>query len=263
MNLQKYYITEDLFPKIFTDYVEKDYGILFFNENNKDSYDSNHAVIYKEKISDFQTVLEDIKKFYKAKGINPIIYQATADSGFFNEIKKELRNAGYKSWGEEHRYMLPLEENAIRENEEVIVKCVDTWIDDIETVFIEAEEPWEIEVVKKTLEYDMARCFIAYYEGNPAGVLYCHIQDGVIRGDYLLVTPKYRCKGIGRNIFSKYVVWCNEQDAEAYLWPDGETAERIYYEAGYRYVGTVIAGRAVYDEKEKNEIPELKRNTIV
>ncbi len=32
MNLSDCYLEEDLFPKIFTDYEERDYGILFYNE---------------------------------------------------------------------------------------------------------------------------------------------------------------------------------------------------------------------------------------
>ena len=50
MNLSDCYLEEDLFPKIFTDYEERDYGILFYNEDNKDSFDSNHAVIYKDQV---------------------------------------------------------------------------------------------------------------------------------------------------------------------------------------------------------------------
>ena len=34
MNLRDCYIEEDLFPKIFTDYEEREYGILFFKRAN-------------------------------------------------------------------------------------------------------------------------------------------------------------------------------------------------------------------------------------
>ncbi|MBR4577805.1 MAG: hypothetical protein IKO25_11490 [Clostridia bacterium] len=34
MNLSDCYLEEDLFPKIFIDYEERDYGILFYNEDN-------------------------------------------------------------------------------------------------------------------------------------------------------------------------------------------------------------------------------------
>lgn len=54
MNLKNCYIEEDLFPKIFTKFEERDYGILFYNTENKDSFDSNHAVIYRERIQNLQ-----------------------------------------------------------------------------------------------------------------------------------------------------------------------------------------------------------------
>ena len=57
MNLKDCYIEEDLFPKIFTKYEERDYGILFYNTENKDSFDSNHAVIYRERIQNLQAAL--------------------------------------------------------------------------------------------------------------------------------------------------------------------------------------------------------------
>ena len=95
MNLEDCYIEEDLFPKIFTDYEEREYGILFFNTDNKDSYDSNHAVIYKDKIRDLQHVLSDITGFYKEKGSRPIIYQSMLDDNWFEEIKEELSAAGF------------------------------------------------------------------------------------------------------------------------------------------------------------------------
>ncbi len=59
--LQDCYVEEDLFPMIFTEYEERDYGILFYNTKNKDSYDSNHAVIYKDRIHDLPLVLKDIE----------------------------------------------------------------------------------------------------------------------------------------------------------------------------------------------------------
>lgn len=42
---------ENEFPKMFTQYQEANYGILYFNEENKDSYDSNHAVLFPENIN--------------------------------------------------------------------------------------------------------------------------------------------------------------------------------------------------------------------
>ena len=106
MNLQDCYMEEDLFPMIFAEYEERAYGILFYNAENKDSFDSNHAVIYKDRIHDIRQVLTDIVGFYKMNGSRPIIYQSMSDDDWFGEIKNELNEAGFESWVEEQEYML-------------------------------------------------------------------------------------------------------------------------------------------------------------
>lgn len=40
MNFEKMYLEEDLFPREITLYEKRDYGFLFYNEENKDSFDS-------------------------------------------------------------------------------------------------------------------------------------------------------------------------------------------------------------------------------
>ena len=152
MDLRDCYMEEDLFPKIFTHYEEREYGILFFNTDNKDSYDSNHAVIYKDKIPDLQYVLSDIIAFYQEKGSRPIIYQSMLDDNWFDKIREELSAAGFESWIEDQEYMLQADENRIIPNPDITVRRVSEWSDGIENVFIEAEEPWEIKVAKKTLD---------------------------------------------------------------------------------------------------------------
>ena len=81
MNLEKMYQEEDLFPREITSYETRYYGLLFYNEENKDSFDSNHAIIYREKIDDIEAVLSDIISFYKDKGIRPNIYQSINEEG--------------------------------------------------------------------------------------------------------------------------------------------------------------------------------------
>ena len=68
MDLKKCYLLEDLFPKSFADYEERSYGMLFYNITNKDSYDSNHAVIFRDKINNLSEPLNDIISFYHEVG---------------------------------------------------------------------------------------------------------------------------------------------------------------------------------------------------
>lgn len=249
MNLEKIYVEEDLFPREITSYEQRDYGYLFYNMENKDSYDSNHAIIFKEKIYDLELVLKEISEFYSEKGIKPNIYQSIREEGYFKEIQGQLEAHGFECWTEAQRYMILLEKNGILSNSEICVKIITEWNDEYgKEIFEKADEAWGIDVVKRALKNDNTVFFVAFYKGKPVGMTYCHITDGICRVDYLLVSKEYRNIGVGRAIINSFVEYCHSNQIEdCYLWPDGETAEKIYYEAGFRHVETKQAGRAIYN----------------
>jgi GNAT superfamily N-acetyltransferase len=141
-----------------------------------------------------------------------------------------------------------LNKNTINPNSEIEVKIVSEWDDEYgKEIFEKSGEPWGIDVLKRALLNDNTVFFVAHYKGVPVGMTYCHITDGVCRVDYLLVSTEYRNIGVGRAIINSFVEYCIENSIEiCYLWTDGETAEKIYYEAGFRLVQTKIAGRAMY-----------------
>lgn len=250
MDLLKIYREEDLFPREFTSFVERAYGLFFYNEDNKDSYDSNHAIIFKDRINDVAKTLEDITEFYQGKGIRPTIYQSITDEGYFESIREELAAHGYAVFSEENRYMVLLEECKIFLNPLIKVRKIEKWEDTFRTNIFEASgEPWETDVAKKALEKDNTLFFVAYLDGHPVGMTYAHTKDGVCRVDYLLVATEHRKKGVGRALIQAFAKYCKENKIEnCFLWPDGASAELIYYEAGFRLVEVKIAGRACYVE---------------
>ena len=142
--------------------------------------------------------------------------------------------------------MVLAEKNRITPNPQVDVKKVSEWREEFASeIFEKAEEPWEIAVAKRALLNANTLFFVAFYEGKPVGMLHSHVTDGVCRGDYLLVSKEFRNMGVGRALMHGFVEYCNaNQIDDCYLWTDGETAEKIYYEAGFRYIETRWAGRA-------------------
>ena len=249
MNIDKIFREEDLFPREFANFEARDYGILFYDVNNKDSYDSNHAVIFKDKITDLDAVLADIRSFYQSKGQSPIIYQATDEEGYFAENKDVFAKYGFKTWEEEIRFMVPVEENKLVINPEIFVKRVTEWDETFATeIFEKAGEPWEIGVARRMIRNSNTVFLVAYYQGSPVGMTYVHVRSGVCRYDYILVSKEYRRIGVARALMNALVEYCKEQRIEnCYLWPAGESAQRIYLEAGFRTVEVVRAGRAVME----------------
>lgn len=248
MDLAKIYMEEDLFPRDITSWIERPYGFLFYNDENKDSYDSNHALIFRDRVTDLDQVLEDIVQFYFEKGIRPSIYQSITDDGYFEQISDELNRHGFDFWTETQNYMVLLGDSNIHPNPNITVQKVARWADSFAThIFEAAGEPWEIEVAKKALDKANTLFFVAYDNGVPVGMTHCHVADGVCRVDYLLVATNCSNKGVGRALIHHFVEYCNAHQIEnCYLWPDGETAEKIYREAGFCVVATKHAGRAVY-----------------
>lgn len=248
MVFEEMYLEEDLFPKRIASYEIRDYGFLFYDEENKNSFDSNHAIIYREKVNDIEMVLKDVINFYTKKRIRPNIYQSVCDEGYFDEIKRVLSQYGFEYWTEQQKYMVLSEKNSIIPNSQIVIQKVTKWEDEFGTeIFEKAGEPWEIDVAKKALMNSNTLFFVAYYGGKPVGMTHCHITDDICRIDYLLVSKEHRNIGVGRALINNFVEYCHANRIDnCYLWPDGKTAERIYHEAGFRHILTKYAGRATY-----------------
>ena len=244
MNMHPFYREEDLFPREFTHVKERPWGTLFCNEDNPDSYDSNHALIYRDRVDDLPAVLDEIADFYLSRGIRPIIYQSILDDGWFGEIAQELEHAGFRSWQEEQHWMLLDGESTITAQADV--RRLTQWTEDLAIhLYQAAGEPWEIAVAKRQLENPNTLYFAAYVDNKPAGAIYGHVNDeGICRIDYLLVATAHRGRGLGRSLTHAFVTHCREQQIPCALWPDGDTPRRIYEEAGFRFVCTRLAGRA-------------------
>ena len=252
VDLTKIFVEEDMFPREISQYEVREYGFLFYNADEKDSFDSNHALIFKKKIHDIDYVLNDIKDFYLGKVIVPSIYQSIDEEGYFLLIGEKLEEHGFKHWTESQNFMVLSEDNRIEPNHKIIVRKITEWKDEYGVeIFQKADEPWEMAPMKCALKNSNTLFFVAFIDEKPVGMMHGHVTDGICRVDYLLVSKEYRKMGVGKTITHFLVEYCNENRVKTcFLWPDDEYAEKIYYEAGFRTVSLKKAGRAFLDPKE-------------
>lgn len=244
MDMPPFYREEDLFPREFTQVLHRPWGQLYYNADNPDSFDSNHALLYRTDRENLSPILAEIVDFYRGIGARPVIYQSILDDGWFGDIAPELAAAGFRAWQEPQHWMLLTADSAIRTQADV--RRVTTWTDDLaEHLFRAAGEPWEIAVAKRQLANPNTIFFAAFVEDRPVGAIYGHINDeGICRIDYLLVATAHRGHGLGRALTHAFVTHCRQNTLPCALWPDGDTPRRIYEEAGFRFVRTLMAGRA-------------------
>ncbi len=243
---------EDLFPMTFTNYIEKDYGVLFFNEQNKESYDSNHALLYESKVVDLDRTLHEITKFYKGKGIKPSIYQATGDKDFFMENKELFKKNNYDVWTkEELDFMVLTEANCITSSLELDIKMISEWDERIATdICIPCNEEYEIQVIKDSIKSKEEIVFVGYKENRAVAITYFHLSRyNVCRFDYILVNPDERGKGYGKDMVHHIVEYCKKNHIPSpYAWPAHEISASILYKAGFRPLFNVDVARASYNK---------------
>ena len=237
------------FPKRFASYVEKEYGILFYMEDNKDSYDGNHACIYPEKITDLGAVLDDITAFYRELGCRASIYHPF-EKDYFQENEVMLHTHGYTYTPEEdHRVMLLTEENQISAPKRLDIRVLNRWDERVATdILISSGEPWEVEVTKKRAEQDVAYLFVGYL-GKEA-VVYTDIHKSVYgntRFDYIVTAKNHRGKGYASELLSFVVEYCKAHDFPI-CWQWAGPSEHICYQAGFREAFTMEGGFATGPE---------------
>ena len=75
MDITKLCRYEIEFPGYFADKVIKPYGILFYNQLNPESTDSNHGVIMSPG-SELERVVDELILFYRMRALIPAVYTA-------------------------------------------------------------------------------------------------------------------------------------------------------------------------------------------
>ena len=244
---------EQEFPRLFAFYEERSYGTLFYNAKIKDHHDSNHAILYPEKISDLNAVLIDIRDFYLSNGINPAIYHPPVENYFINNAKI-LKAHGYEFMTAlDARIMLLKRTEFLTLSGVLDIKRVkDTGIIENGSYFIEQDEYLE-EIYKNCIGKENHYLFIGYYESKPVSLVSFHVTEyNCTRFDEMKTAKEYMGKGFAREMNKYAANFCISNNLPtAYQWPAHGTSERITSEAGFEVSFTLpFNGYAAYAIEE-------------
>ncbi|MDR2505575.1 MAG: GNAT family N-acetyltransferase [Oscillospiraceae bacterium] len=240
---------EEEFPKLLANYEERDWGILFYNVDEPESNDSNHAVIYPTKIADIETVLCEIKAFYLGKGLIPRVYQPFVQ-GCFTERKAILNKSGFNVRAFSNEFFLLSDENSIRIEPRLDVRRITEWDERVASdVYVPANEAYGVEPEKRSIKNKNYYLFAGFIADEMAAVVSFHSSElGCTRFDYILTSPKYRAKGYGKELLGFAVDYCKENHfPNCFTWFANPRSAKNGYEAGFRSLFTVETGEAVFE----------------
>lgn len=243
---------EQEFPRLFANFEERPYGVLFYNTKIKDHHDSNHAILYPSKIDDLNSVLTDIRNFYQCKGIATAIYHPSVEN-YFIDNSQTLKNNGYEFMTALDSRIMLLKNTEIKplQNKLDIRQITEISMIDDGSFFIEKDE-YLTEIYRNCLNKPNHYLFVGYYEDKPVALLSFHISEhGCTRFDEMKTAKEYKGKGFAREMNKFAANYCISNKLPiAYQWPAHGTSERITSEAGFEISFTLPFGYAAYAIEE-------------
>lgn len=239
--------TELHYPQRFANMTQKDYGLVFWNEGNKASLESNHAVI-KDHIG-IQSTLKDIESFYKGKGINPRIISSLQHNEL-DKVADPLQQHGFNLEIKDHEYFLQDHESSVKPVEDLQIQRIKQLdIDIMETIALEYGGDWTIRVVERHLLHPSYHLLGGYHHGELAALASVSVFAGYSRIADLFTREKFRGRGYAASMIHTLVQYHRGiSDNHLYLFSDNPTTSRVYAKTGFSRLPQDFVSWVAYKE---------------
>lgn len=224
--------TELHFPQRFSTMVSKNWGLMFSNEGNKASHDSNHAVI-----TDYvgvESSIRDIEFFYKSKGIIPRIYSSLQINDL-ERISPSLDKHGFVLELNDTEYFVHDHESILHEASDLQIERVKKLdIDMMETIAVEYGGDWTIKVAEKHLLHPSFHLLGGFVGGELASLASVSVYAGYSRVDDVFTRDKFRGRGFAGGLIHHLVNYHRGlSDNHLYLYSDNPATAKLYEKAGF------------------------------
>ncbi|MDP2173142.1 MAG: GNAT family N-acetyltransferase [Candidatus Cloacimonadaceae bacterium] len=230
--LQRLIDTELQFAKRFTNCVPKDFGLIYWNEGNKESHDSNHAII-----SDFIGVgssIKEILSFYKAKGINPRLYPAFKENEL-EVLTPLLETNSFTIEQHGNQFFLHEKDSSITPVHGIRFERLKTITPELrEFVLSDKQGEWAIKVLERHLSHPNYHLLAGFANDALVTLASVNIFVGYSRVDDVYTHHFYRGKGYSSALIN-YVLHYHKERSDNYLYLYSAIPEaiKVYGKAGF------------------------------
>lgn len=241
---------ENLFPQIFADMVERDWGVLFVTPTIPDSYDGNHACVLNH-CGDLTAVVDEIIEFYEARGVTPRVNYISGE-GDYSDLRKALEAAEF-TVGHEDAMRVYLYEGPshIAPNPNVCVQHIESVDADMLGALAKIENQRMAKVIQRRCSRADDWLFVGEVDGQLASVALLERVGNICRVDEVHTAECHRRKGCARAVVHAMVTYYKKMriSAPLYLWVENPIAERIYVEAGFVKLEHSLINWSAWKEK--------------
>lgn len=224
--------TELHFAKRFTGVLQKPYGLLYWNEANKLSHDSNHAIITDS--VGVESSIKDIISYYKAKQITPRIY-SSFQANQLAAFAPHLAKFDFVIEQSKVEFLLQEKDSSIEPVHGIRFERIKSVEAMLKEMIISGEYgEWTVKVFERHLRHPGFHLIGGYVEDELVTSASVNIFEGYSRVDDVYTNKFYRGKGYSSAMIHYLVKYHKEQsDNHLYLYSDIPQAIRIYEKAGF------------------------------
>jgi len=240
-NVKRMIDTELHFPQRFTQMVNKNYGMIFWNEGNKASDDSNHAVITDPLGA--EASVRDIEFYYKSKGINPRVYPAFTPNEL-DKLTPALENHGFCVSMRPDRFFLQQRESALSAAGELhFDRILKLDIELMETIAVEYGGDWTIKVVERHLQHPSYHLLGGFLQDTLVSLASVSIFAGYSRVDDVFTRNNYRGRGFAGATLN-YLLRYHRQLSQNHVYIHSSHPEsiKLYQKGGFDEIAPELSG---------------------
>ena len=233
--LEKIKYLEYYFPQIFADTESRNFGVMFYNTDNFDSHDSNHAVIIND--CDREQAVSDIKNFYLSNKLNPRIYSSLEDDQL-DKLRPILESHNFQV--DDYGYTDYLVWNGKSNiTEPYTLDFRRFTIDDDFNVFacITGEDSVERtqKVIRRRISCPDYYLYIGYTNGVPVIMSSFQFDENMTaRLDEVETAHAYQGRGYARQMTRHLTEVFDQNGGKLFFtWAANDTAQRVYLNGGF------------------------------
>ena len=221
---------ENSFPKEFSNCEHRADYVIYHNVQNKESHDSNHAVIFKLDES-IEEQIDAISSFYNMLSIKPRVYHSFTNCNIA-KISNVFKEKGFVFEINDNRLFYREKKISLQHLPKITVKRITKYCDEIETLF--KDTPWTRGVIEKSLSTNSFWFYVGYYNSFPITAASIRCFQGLSRLDDVVTMQEYRGKKYCQSLLNiilndERITRFNDQ----YLYASEKDAIHIYEKLGY------------------------------
>lgn len=242
----------------FSTRIDTSWGALFYNENQPNYYDANHAHI-SDASYDPKSVIEEVKDFYMSKNIIPrfYIYNLDVQQDLLSLLKSN--NFSYEElispvqlWDNQ---IIKVEKKKLTTIEKVTEKNYEEALEIESSIKEFGGKDIMQKVFEEQFNHPAFTHYLLRYDGKPCSTACIFEQDHQARLESVATLESYRGKGfVGELIQFIQKEIKNRGIQKLWVFPINENIEKVYQKYGFQTVEKLTTGHAFLGGKSIKEI---------